>query len=121
MAWYEQASYDKALEVGRRLLAWRETLSNGSQRESPHVYEVKHIFAKVHHLRGQLDDAVKFYKQVEGRYPDARDALAFLTERGVNVPRVVSAAPGKVSVPVRFKNLGTLKAKLYPVEAIRSE
>ncbi|MHC4392913.1 MAG: alpha-2-macroglobulin family protein, partial [Planctomycetota bacterium] len=119
VALYKEADYEGALKTGDRVLAYREPIPKSKRtRKSPFNPKVEHLFAKIHHLRGDLEQAVKYYERVKNQENDAAAALAFLTERKVEVPPAVMQAPGQVKLPVRFKNLKELKARIYPVDLL---
>lgn len=116
LAAYMEKRYDQALAAGERLLAWREKRSDGRMYESEFVSEVRHIFAKIHHLRGNIARAIEYYSQVEGRFEDARDAVAFFTAKKIETAPVVAGAPGEVRLAYRWRNLSSVSLKIYPVD-----
>ncbi len=117
LARFTEKKWDQALATGEKVLAYR--VRRGQHQEpSPFVPQVQHLFAKIFHLRGDLARAVQYYGMVAGSFEDARDTLALFTAKEVKVPEIVSLPPGKVEVPVRFKNMSTLKMKLYPVDLL---
>jgi hypothetical protein len=77
-----------------------------------------HIFAKIYHLKGDIARAVEYYRQVANAFEDARDALDFFTAKEVHVDEVIALPPGKAGATVRWRNLETLKVKLYPVDLL---
>jgi uncharacterized protein YfaS (alpha-2-macroglobulin family)/TolA-binding protein len=118
LARFQEQKYDQALATGERLLAWREKRSDGQLYESEFVPQVRHIFAKIYHLRGDLQKAVEYYRQVANNFEDARDALAFFTAKEVHLDEVIAAPPGKVDAKLRWRNLAGAKWKLYPVDLL---
>jgi tetratricopeptide (TPR) repeat protein len=109
--------FDDALACGQLVLAWRERRSNDSTTASPFCDEVLHTFARLHHQRGELKQAVKYYAQVAGRIPDARDALEYFTAPRLELPEVVTVEAGQEArLPVKSKNIEKLAFKVYPVD-----
>lgn len=109
--------FDDALACGQLVLAWRERRSNDSTTASPFCDEVLHTFARLHHQRGELKQAVKYYAQVAGRIPDARDALEYFTAPRLELPEVVTIEAGQEArLPVKSKNIEKLAFKVYPVD-----
>jgi hypothetical protein len=117
LARFQEKKYDEALKAGERLLAWRRKV-NGALSESEFCPQVRHIFAKIYHLKGDIPRAVEYYRMVANRFEDARDALDFFTAKEVRIDEVIAALPGRVEAPVRWRNLGMIKLKLYPVDLL---
>lgn len=117
-ALHQLARWDEAFAAGKELLAWREPAPAGSTpRGSPFQDEVLHTFARIHHQRGELAQAVELYARVRGRIPDAQDAWTWLTQSALQVPDLVRAAPGtEVRLPVRSKNVAAIGLEVYPVD-----
>ncbi len=102
--------YDQALQVGHRLLAIEA-------ESDSHQAPVHYIFAQIHHIRGALDEAVEAYRLAAGRFVDAEDALAFLTERGLSLSQLVAVGPGsEPRLELRWKNLEQLDWRVYRVD-----
>lgn len=118
LAKYEEKKYDEALASGERLLAWRKKAPNGDLYESEFVPQVRHMFAKIYHLKGDIRKAVEYYRQVANNFEDARDALDFFTAKEVHVDEVIAAPPGKVQAKVRWRNLEKLTLRFYPVDLL---
>jgi uncharacterized protein YfaS (alpha-2-macroglobulin family)/TolA-binding protein len=111
--------WDDAFACGRLILAHRERRDARTVVESPFKDEVTHTFARIHHERGELDQAVALYAQVAHRIPDARDAHAHLTAADLALPEVVRCAPGEdVALPLRSKNVASFAFRVYPVDLV---
>ncbi len=107
-SWFEDGAFDAALEVGTRLLASADKHNLG-----PGVW---HIFAQIHHIRGELEAAVEAYRKARG-IVDAEDALAFLTEQRLGLPDLVSAPAGRdLTLDLRWKNLTEVEFLVYRVD-----
>ena len=116
---YSAAAYDQALAAGHRVLNYRRKTQSGSIYGSGHTTEVKLLFARIHHLRGELPQALVYYNQVKGSYADARDSIAFLTEEGIRVDEVLTYSPGSaIAIPVDHKNVQEVIVKIYPVDLL---
>ena len=110
--------WEDAFATGRQLLAWREPRQgSGRPVASPFSDEVVHTFARIHHQRGELAQAVEHYARVRGRIPDAQDAWTWLTRSALEVPDLLRAPPGEEArLPVRSKNVEELALEVYPVD-----
>ena len=75
-----------------------------------------HILARVHHVRGELDDAIRMYKKAGG-IEDAREALAYLTAREFHLEGThVVGLDATPAFDVRYRNLDGVELKAYPVD-----
>src|SRR6185503_14182817 len=93
---FQAGAYDQALDAANALLAGKFP-SDGDPRvlvDSPFRSRAIHLAAKVAHLRGDLAKAVDLYRRVSGLFPDAADAERFLTEKGLKLREVETAAVG---------------------------
>jgi alpha-2-macroglobulin len=115
----EGKDYDKVFETGRQILNQRFRLRPGRPEtgESPYVPQVQYLFGKIHHLKGELGQAVAYYQRVAGHFEDARDALAFLTREELRIPETAAFPVGATpSLKVERKNLTSLDLRIYPVD-----
>ncbi|GIW72698.1 MAG: hypothetical protein KatS3mg102_2240 [Planctomycetota bacterium] len=118
LAHFRAGAYEQALVAGRELLAYQRPDARGRPQPSRHRHEVELLFAQIHHLRGELEQAVEYYRRVADRFADARDSLQFLTERRLELPPLVVGPPGKAVLPVQSKNLEQIELKIYPVDLL---
>jgi uncharacterized protein YfaS (alpha-2-macroglobulin family)/outer membrane protein assembly factor BamD (BamD/ComL family) len=115
----EKPDYERAMETGRVILSetFRLQPNRREKGRSPLIPHVLHLFAKIHHLKGELGKAVAIYRQVERQFEDARDALAFLTRMELDLPETAAFATGeRVRLAVGRKNLTGLELRIYPVD-----
>ncbi len=118
-AWFNRDNFAKAMEVGNQILTRRFPVKAGSadRRKSPFIPHVKYLFARIHHLSGELDSAVEYYRSVESQFEDARDALAFLTKRDFAIPESATFTEGQVpTLMLTRKNIEALEIRIYPVD-----
>jgi tetratricopeptide (TPR) repeat protein len=121
-AYYENGDYEKVFETGRRILEEKFLPRPGAKEKekSPFRPHVIYLFARIHHQRGELAEAVDLYRRVAGQFEDARDALAFLTAEALEVPDTSAFAVGEaVRLPVRRKNIDGLDLRIYEVDLMR--
>ena len=110
-------------EAAARVLAAAEPLvketfvrADRQQEWSPFRERAYHLLARVHHVRGELDQAIDAYRRAGG-IEDAREALAFLTEeRLVLEETVLRPLAGPTTFPVRYRNVAEVAFKAYPVD-----
>ena len=108
-----------AFEAGRVILDGKFPAEAGSAElvESPYVPHVKYLFAKIHHLKGKLAEAVRLYEEVAPVFEDARDAFRYLTAEDMVLPESAVFAVGeRPRVTLRRKNIESLEIRIYPVD-----
>lgn len=111
-----EKSFDEAMAVGRELLQLRHKRGRRLV-ETRYKANVHYQFATIHHVRGELETAVKFYALCKSQIPDAADAWRYLTEVGFTLPGTVSVKTREPArLAVRGKNLDALDLKVYPVD-----
>ncbi len=90
---------------------------DGRGRKVQSEYRVRalHLLARVYHVLGELDQAVKLYWAARS-LEDAREAYDFLTEERLDLDEtVVVPLEGKAAFPIRYRNVGEVGFKAYPV------
>ncbi len=88
----------------------------GAQAYSEFRGRAYHVLARMYHVLGDLDQAIAMYRKA-GNLEDAREALAFLTEKRFSIDETVTAplADG-TSFTVRYRNMDEVELKAYPVD-----
>ncbi|MDA1195463.1 MAG: tetratricopeptide repeat protein [Planctomycetota bacterium] len=83
---------------------------------SPFRERAFHVLGRVHHARGELEQAIVNYRNAHN-VEDAREALAFLTEQRLGLDEIVMRplAAG-TQLPVRHRNVKEASFKAYPVD-----
>jgi len=119
LALFQKGKYDEALKEGGELLRLRIRIDEKRTAPSPFVPQVQHLFAKIHHLRGDYGKAVEHYRLVANEIEDARDALAFFEAKGLEAPEVLAFAPaGRAFFGPRTKNVDAIQLKVYKVDLL---
>ncbi len=108
-AYFEADAFESSLEVGEQLL--------GNEQATSLAPSIWHIFAQIHHIRGQLDAAVAAYEKARNHSVDAADALAFLTEKRLRLPELITAPAGRdLGLELNWKNLSSVDWQIYRVD-----
>ena len=118
-SYFNAGQYADVFEAGKNILDRKFPTKAGSKKLdwSPYRSHVIYLFAKIHHLNGELKKAVDLYRQVAANFEDARDALAFLTKEELKIPETATFGVGEsVRLPVKRKNLTSLDLKIYEVD-----
>ena len=108
---------DVARELLERIAAAEYVEAGGRKVASQNRELAWHILGQIHHARRDGEAAARFYEKVAASVPDAREALAGLRERRLELPEVTTALPGgKVALALTAKNLARAELKVYPVD-----
>lgn len=116
---FQAGDWDRALAASKPLLDGAFPRDDDPSRRdtSPFRAQAIHLAAKVAHLRGELARAVDLYRQVAGLFPDAADALAFLTQAGLELREVEACAVGETpQIHLRRKNVSDVELEVYAVD-----
>ena len=85
-------------------------------KPSPHRARAFHLMARVRHVMGDLAGAAKYYHHARS-IEDAREALAWIREKRLEVDATHNVAPDQpLSFPVRYRNVHEVSMKAYPVD-----
>jgi len=105
------------LESADRLVKEQFPAPNGSKQWSEFAPRAWHAIARVRHVLGDLEAAIAAYRHVGGTIEDAREALAYLTEARLDLQESVTApVAGTATFPVKYRNVGEIRFKAYPVD-----
>jgi hypothetical protein len=105
------------LEAARRLTEERFRRPDGVEDLSEFRPRAFHATARVRHVLGDLEGAIAAYREAAAQIEDAREALAYLTEARLEMPEsVTSGIQGKATFPLKYRNVGEVRFKAYPVD-----
>jgi outer membrane protein assembly factor BamD (BamD/ComL family) len=118
---YVRDRFDAARAAGTALEQGRFPESDARDaplKPSPYAEQATLVLAKIAHLQGDLARAVELYRKVAAKYPDARDSLAFLTAKRIEVKplHVFGAAARDPEVTATVQNVKELAGKVYAVD-----
>ncbi|HVG94576.1 MAG TPA: hypothetical protein VND21_09020, partial [Planctomycetota bacterium] len=105
------------LESARRLTSEKFRRPDGGEDLSEFRPRAFHATARVNHVLGDVEAAIAAYREAAPHVEDAREALAYLTEARLEVPESVTAPiAGKAAFPLKYRNVGEVRFKAYPVD-----
>lgn len=105
------------LEAAKRLTDEKFHAPNETLVESEFRPRAWHAIGRVRHVLGDLSGAIEAYRMAAPWVEDAREALAYLTEARLDLEETARAAVvGAASFPVRYRNVGEIRFKAYPVD-----
>ncbi|HLU47308.1 MAG TPA: hypothetical protein VK116_04465, partial [Planctomycetota bacterium] len=117
-AQFERRDYDAVVKSARALIDGRfPTEGKREPQPSPFATGARWILAKTLHIQGEIAAAVSEYRALESLVPEAKDALAWLTARELEVPEIVqSGTSEKSTLEIEWKNLDRLSIQIYRVD-----
>ena len=87
--------HEAALEMCRKVAdATRIDPETGREEPSRNKWRAIYILGQVYHSLGRAAEAVREYRRVEERFPDARQAIDYFLRKSIELPEVVTVAPG---------------------------
>ncbi len=90
--------------------------AQGRKTWSEYRARAQYLLARVAHVLGDLDRAVKLYREA-WEIEDAREAYAFLTEERLSLPVLHTVdLDGGASIPLEYQNVAEVSLKAYPVD-----
>ena len=100
-------------------LVWDWRAPGTSRRRSSHRSQAGYLLGKVAHVKGETEEAVRWYGRVKNSVQDARQSWLFFTEKKLEVDPVTrTATKGPAKVTLRVKNLDEVNAQVYPVDLL---
>ncbi len=116
---FQAGAFDRSLAAARPLLE-REYPSDQNPKQlvvSPLRAKAIHLTARIAHARGELARAADLYGQVAHLFPDARDAHAFLTRKGLELREVESVGVGEApELHLRRRNVPEVRVQVFAVD-----
>jgi hypothetical protein len=116
---YADGKYDAALTAGEPLVKRKFPDERNRRREvwSPWRLHMRYLIGKIKHIKGDLKAAVASYKEVAGKFEDARDSLTFFTRTELEAPATRSLGlKESPSLELQLKNQTAVKVRIYPVD-----
>jgi len=79
-----------------------------------------YILGQIHHSLGQPVEAIRYYRQVEDRFPDARQAIASFLRQSIELPELTTLRPDAPPiVPLKYANVAACDLKVYRIDLLR--
>jgi uncharacterized protein YfaS (alpha-2-macroglobulin family)/TolA-binding protein len=110
-----------AMELCRKVAeAMRTDKSTGRQVESPNKWQAVYILAQVYHSEGAAAEAIREYRRVEDRFPDARQSIDYFLRKAIELPEVSTVRPGAAAeVELRFRNVAACDCRVYRIDLMK--
>ena len=126
--WYLRAYSDfatgrhqAAMEMCRKVAdAQRLDKKTGQPVESRNKWQAIYILGQIHQSLGEAADAIREYRRVEDRFPDAKLSIAHFLRKTIELADVTTVRPGKpAEVELRYANIAGCDVKVYRVDLMK--
>lgn len=113
--------HDDAGNVLRKVVASKPVdKTTGQPTESNNKWPAVYILGQIHHSLGQAADAIREYRLVEDRFPDAKKSIEYFLRKAIRLPEVTTVRPGKpVEVELDFRNVASCDLKVYRIDLMK--
>jgi len=113
--------HDDAGKVLRKVVASKRVdKTTGQPTESNNKWPAVYILGQIHHSLGQAADAIREYRLVEDRFPDAKKSIEYFLRKAIRLPEVTTVRPSKpVEVELDFRNVASCDLKVYRIDLMK--
>jgi hypothetical protein len=74
----------------------------------------------VYHSDGAAVEAIREYRRVEDRFPDARQSIDYFLRKAIDLPEVSTIQPGVAAeVELRFRNVAACDVRVYRIDLMK--
>jgi tetratricopeptide (TPR) repeat protein len=112
--------HEQALKVAMEVAESKTVDERGVERESKNKWLALYIAAQIYHATRQPAEAVKYYKMVADRYPEANEAADYFAKQTLSVPELTIVTPDDAAkVTLTYRNLNEADVRVYRVDLMR--
>ena len=80
----------------------------------------RYILGQVYHAEGKAGDAITWYKLVESKYADAKQAIDYFEEKRISLDEVTIVRPGQpVELKLKYRNIKEASLQVYKVDLMK--
>ena len=118
---FATGQHKAALEMCRKVAeAKRIDTTTGREVESRNKWQAIYILGQIYHSLGQAADAIREYRRVEDRFPDAKQAIDYFLRKAIELPEVTTVKPGEpAEVELKFRNVAACDVKVYRIDLMK--
>ncbi len=118
---FAQGKYPAAIDMCRKVAdAQRLDKETGRMVESQNKYRAIYILGQIYQSLGRRADAIREYRRVEDRIPDAKSSVAYFVRKEIALPECTTLKPGAAAqVQLRYRNIAGCDVKVYRVDLVK--
>lgn len=92
----------------------------GREQESDDKWCAIYILGQIHHSLGEAAAAIDQYQQVEDRFPDAKQSIAYFQRKDIQLPEVTTVAPNEtLQLALEYRNIAACDLKVYRIDLMK--
>ena len=119
-ALYLERKDKRALTLLKKVSSEPYPDGKGGTKRSKDRYLASYLIAQIHHARHRLGDALKWYKRIKTRFPDAKVQTQYFEKRLLKLPEVTTLTPTqKSALKVTHQNVKSLTILSYYVDLMK--
>jgi hypothetical protein len=124
---FATGQHQAALEMCRKVAeARRVDKKTGRMGDSPNKWRAIYILGQIYQSQGQAAEAIREYRRVEDRFPDAKLSIAYFLRKGIELPEVTTVKPAAKGAPqppaeveLTFRNVAACDVKVYRIDLMK--
>jgi alpha-2-macroglobulin len=79
-----------------------------------------YILGQIHHSLGEVAEAIRMYRMVEDRYPDAKQSIQQFLREMIRLPEVTTVRPEcPVELELAYRNIAACDLKIYRIDLMK--
>lgn len=118
---FAEGQHEAAVEMCRKVAEMKRVdPATGREEESRNKWQAIYILGQVYHSLGKAAEAIREYRRVEDRFPDAKQSIAYFLRAAIELPEVVTFKPGEAAeVELKFRNMAACDLKVYRIDLMK--
>jgi hypothetical protein len=126
--WYLQAYCDfaagrhaEAIDVCRKVAETQHLdKQSGQMVDSTNKYRAIYILGQIYQSLGRRADAIREYRRVENRIPDAKSSVNYFVRRRISLPDCTTVKPrAAAEIELAYRNIAACDVKVYRVDLMK--
>ncbi len=110
LGFFSMLRYNEAIEAAR------EVAESDSEDRDLAIY----ILGQIYHAKQNPAQAISYYKRVQHKFPDAREAAVYFERKEISLQEVSSFTPGKpVEIELAYRNIKEAHFQIFQVDLMK--
>jgi uncharacterized protein YfaS (alpha-2-macroglobulin family)/TolA-binding protein len=119
LARFSNNEIDKAMPYLEKVAYDKFPNEDGIMRNSPNRLYALRLIAQSMHAKGEVEEAIKIYKEIRNNFKDAENSIQILEEKVMEIDDVVtSGVDEETELSIKHKNIDKVTAKIYSVDFV---
>ena len=94
--------------------------ATGREEESRNKWQAIYILGQVYHSLGEPAEAIREYRRVEDKFPDAKQSIEYFLRKAIELPEVIAVKPSEpAEVELKFRNVAACDLKVYRIDLMK--